>query len=125
MSKQFFSGMRGAYAVAAELSRLEFIVSPTSRSAKGADLLVTDANCRKTFSVQVKFDRRGQFWPIREALVSAQHVYVFVTHRDSQYEFFVVPSQEAAAMHRPSDTGWGSIVRSSLEPYRDKWEVLT
>ena len=47
MSKHFFSGMRGAYAVAAELSRLEFIVSPTSRSAKGADLLVTDANCQR------------------------------------------------------------------------------
>ena len=124
MSKQLFSGMRGAYAVAAELSRLEYIVSPTSRSAKGADLLVTDESCKKTFSVQVKFDKRGQFWLIKEVLVSKQHVYVFVTHRNSQYEFFVVPSKEAAAVHRPSDKGWGSVGRSSIESYRDKWEVL-
>jgi hypothetical protein len=41
------TGMRGVYLVAAELTRLGFIVSPTSRSARGADLLVTDQECQK------------------------------------------------------------------------------
>ena len=36
------SGMTGVYLVAAELSKRGFIVSPTSRGAEGADLLVTD-----------------------------------------------------------------------------------
>jgi hypothetical protein len=35
------TGMTGVYLAAAELSRLGFVVSPTSRSARGADLLVT------------------------------------------------------------------------------------
>jgi hypothetical protein len=39
--------MRGVYLVAAELSRLGFIVSPTSRSAAGADLLVTSSSCSR------------------------------------------------------------------------------
>jgi hypothetical protein len=52
--KRQMTGMLGVYLVAAELSRLDFIVSPTSRSAAGADLMVTDQKCQKTWSVQVK-----------------------------------------------------------------------
>jgi len=48
------TGMRGVYLVAAELSRLGFIASPTSRSALAADILVTDQACQRAFSVQVK-----------------------------------------------------------------------
>ncbi|MGO9215898.1 MAG: hypothetical protein ACLP9S_18715 [Syntrophales bacterium] len=50
-SKQQLTGMRGVYLVAAELSRLDFIASPTSRSAMGADILATDQKCQNTFSV--------------------------------------------------------------------------
>ena len=53
-SKGQMTGMIGAYLVAAELSKQGFIVSPTSRSAAGADLLVTDQACLKAWSVQVK-----------------------------------------------------------------------
>jgi hypothetical protein len=38
-SKQQMTGMRGVYLVAAELSKLEFIASPTSRSAIGVIFL--------------------------------------------------------------------------------------
>ena len=41
-SRAQLTGMRGVYLVAAELTRLALIVSPTSRSAQVADLLVTD-----------------------------------------------------------------------------------
>lgn len=46
--------MLGVYLTAVELTKLGFIVSPTSRSAFGADLLVTDAGCRKAWSLQSK-----------------------------------------------------------------------
>lgn len=36
MKSSQITGMRGVYLVAAELSRLGFIVSPTSRGARGA-----------------------------------------------------------------------------------------
>jgi hypothetical protein len=48
------TGMLGVYLAATELVRRGFIVSPTSRSAIGADLLVTDRSCRRAWSVQVK-----------------------------------------------------------------------
>jgi hypothetical protein len=60
-SMQQLTGMRGVYLVAAELSRLGFIASPTSRSAIGADILVTDQSCQNTFSVQVKTNAHIQF----------------------------------------------------------------
>jgi hypothetical protein len=56
-TKGQMTGMLGVYLVAAELSRLGFIVSPTSRSAAGADLLVTDQECQKAWSVQVKTNK--------------------------------------------------------------------
>lgn len=53
-TKSQLSGMRGVYLVAAELAARGFIVSVTSRSAAGADLLVTDDSCTRAWSVQVK-----------------------------------------------------------------------
>ncbi|MBM4397843.1 MAG: hypothetical protein FJ087_19435 [Deltaproteobacteria bacterium] len=50
------TGMQGVFLVAAELSRKGFVVSPTPRSAIGADLLVTDASCCRAFSVQHRFE---------------------------------------------------------------------
>lgn len=46
----YMTGMQGVYLVAAELSRRGFIVSPTSRSTRGADLLVTDKSCERACS---------------------------------------------------------------------------
>ena len=62
MANGQITGMRGVYLVAAELSKRGFIVSPTSRGAQGADLLVTDQMWLRAFTVQVKTDRRGTFW---------------------------------------------------------------
>ena len=80
--------MRGVYLVAAELTRLGFIVSPTSRSALGADLLVTDQRCKRAYSVQVKTNATSfGFWLIgkhaRET-VSDTHIYVLVNIRSNK-----------------------------------------
>ncbi|MDI6773420.1 MAG: aspartate ammonia-lyase, partial [bacterium] len=49
--------------MAAELANRGFTVSLTSRSAKGADLLVTDQSCNQAFSVEVKTNsKRASFW---------------------------------------------------------------
>ena len=76
------TGMLGVYLTAAELTKLGFIVSPTSRSAIGADLLVTDRFCRKAWSVQVKTNRKAaNFWLLNQhvaKLCCESHIYVFV-----------------------------------------------
>jgi len=57
------TGMLGVHLTAVELVKLGFIVSPTSRSAIGADLLATDQRCKKAWSVQVKTNAgTPNFW---------------------------------------------------------------
>ena len=131
------AGMRGVYLVAAELSRLGFIVAPTSRGAKGADLLVTDQNCRRTFSVQVKTKTTSDaFWLVGRNVdkeISKSHIYVLVRIRKLKtlisdenkegeiIECYVVPSKILS-----ENTGHyefsNSIQRKYIEEYRDEWK---
>ncbi|MFP5203755.1 MAG: hypothetical protein ACLGP3_07745 [Acidobacteriota bacterium] len=100
-SKGQMTGMLGVYLVAAELSKQGFIVSPTSRSAAGADLLVTDQACQKAWSVQVKTNsHRPSFWLVgahAERQKSESHMYVFVNNaRGAKPEFLVARSEYVA-----------------------------
>jgi hypothetical protein len=45
---KIIAGVRGVYLVAVELSKNYFTVSPTSRKAYGADLLMTDQDCHRS-----------------------------------------------------------------------------
>lgn len=131
-SKAQMTGMRGVYLVAAELSRRGFVVSPTSRNAAGADLLVTDQRCRRAFSVQVKTNARTfNFWligkPARDA-VSRSHVYVLVNIKDSrtkghQVEYFVVPSARLASL-ASFKSDWPHVRRDKVESFKDAWSVF-
>src|SRR5271170_2269152 len=83
MASTQLTGMTGVYLVAAELSHLGFVVSPTSRSAKGADLLVTDQSCcLKAWSVQVKTNaKQRRQWTLSDGdskYDSDSHIYIFV-----------------------------------------------
>ena len=134
-SKAQLTGMRGVYLVAAELSRLEFIVSPTSRGAAGADLLVTDGECRKAFSVQVKMNsRNGSFWLVSEKNLKAYsktHIYVFVNVRrengQDAYDYFIVPSAavcKLAAKYIRSNSTFCSVQRADLLKYKADWNLF-
>ena len=133
MSKQQQTGMRGVYLVAAELAARGLIVSPTSRSAAGADLLVTDENCANAFSVQVKTNAKpAGFWlvgPKAKNISSPSHVYVFVNvqSRTGGHEFFVVPSIVVARLvrveERPKST-WYAFYKKDAESYRSKWTLV-
>jgi hypothetical protein len=76
------TGMMGVYLAAAELSLKGWIVSPTSRSAAGADLMVTDPLCRHAWSVQVKTQRaKKPFWNLHKAagqMKSKSLLYIFI-----------------------------------------------
>ena len=132
-SKQQMTGMLGVYMTAVELTKKGFVVSPTSRSAKGADLLVTDQQCQNAWSVQVKTNAEAaNFWLTTEdakKVASPTHIYVFVNARRKRGnpEFYVVPSGEVAKKVKttpPRKTGsiWHSYYRD--EAYRDNWSVF-
>ena len=84
-TKQQLTGMQGVYLVAAELSKRGFIVSPTSRGAAGADLLVTDQKYKRAFSVQIKTNKKTfGFWLVgkkAKEISSNSHIYVLVYHK--------------------------------------------
>jgi len=127
--------MRGVYLVAAELSRLGFIASPTSRSARGADILVTDQSCQKAFSVQVKTNARNfGFWLLSKKakdLVSRSHIYALVNIRSrrdgEEIEYYIVTSRVVANRMRHDKSPrseWFSIHLSEIKEFQDKWSVF-
>ena len=134
-SKGQMSGMRGVFLVAAELAKHGFIVSPTSRSAAGADLLVTSHDCSRAFSVQVKTSgRTASFWLMSDkaqSISSKSHVYVFVMIRQKKeleaIEFYVVPSrfvsQNTYCYERTNSTYY-AISKISVGKYKDRWPLF-
>lgn len=133
-SKHQLTGMRGVYLVAAELSRLGFIASPTSRSAYGADLLVTDSVCRHSYAVQVKTNARSfGFWLLNKharTVKSRSLIYALVNLRKDRTEYFIVPSRVLAKnmkITRPTKTRknyWYSVRLERIAKYRDAWHIF-
>ncbi|MDE3106016.1 MAG: hypothetical protein KGK08_12650 [Acidobacteriota bacterium] len=130
--------MLGVYLTAAELTTRGFIVSPTSRSAVGADLLVTDPRCRTAWSVQVKTQAASaNYWLAgknAQKLNSPSHVYVFVNLRGMERpEYLVVPSSVVAA-HTYDDKGFYCFDRAEGKSFigtqgwhdqaEEGWEVF-
>ena len=85
--------------VGAELSRRGFITSPTSRSAQWADLLVTTADCSRSYAVQVKTNASTfNFWLMSRknmSIHSKTFIYALVNLRKDCTEFYIVPSRWA------------------------------
>jgi len=127
------TGMRGVYLVAAELSRLGFIASPTSRSAVAADVLATDQTCARSYSIQVKTNAGdASFWLVgKHTPVSDTHIYVLVNLRSNKSEaspeFFVVPSQvvrDCTVHSKHPNSEFYSVYRKDIADFRDNWDVL-
>ena len=132
-TKQQLTGMQGVYLVASELSKRGFIVSPTSRGAAGADLLVTDQKYERTFSVQVKTNKKTfGFWLVgkkAKEISSNSHIYVLVNiKRDGkEIEYFVVPSKIVAQNPGLSDENWENFYFADVKEtqyYRDRWQLF-
>lgn len=132
------TGMQGVFLVAAELTRNGLIVSPTSRSSFGADLLVTDQECRRTWSVQVKTNAGcPTFWLLNKHCSetwSKTHIYVLVNlgqtnpRRKGEPDFYVVPSKVLATGMEVKKRRTGSIFymirRSEIRRYKDGWAIF-
>ena len=136
MSQAQLTGMAGVYFVAAELSLRDLIVSPTSRGANAADLLVTDEKCQRTYSIQVKTNRSTfAFWLMSEKckqLVSDSLIYVLVNILSQEKrEYFVVPSIVVAdkiIVSPKSDTRKQtaySLRKKDILAFQDRWDLIT
>ncbi|MEW6329081.1 MAG: hypothetical protein AB1468_03100 [Candidatus Micrarchaeota archaeon] len=121
-------GMAGVYLVAAELCLRNFIVSVTSRSAKGVDLLASTRDCKKVFSIQVKTngDNRDWWFVDKESTHSPTLIYIFVRiKKNAKPDFYIVKSSEVArdAYHEKyGKEVWHSSVPK--EKHKDNWGML-
>jgi len=132
MRSPYKSGMQGVFQTAAELTHRDFIVSLTARNAFGADLLVTDHQCKRTWSVQVKTNKNtsANFWLLNassETLISDSHIYVFVGLQGNQRpKFLVVPSRVVAANVwkdvRPGGTFYSFSRETKFDHKDEGWE---
>ncbi|HKU24771.1 MAG TPA: hypothetical protein VJQ54_04820 [Candidatus Sulfotelmatobacter sp.] len=122
-----------SFLTAAELTARGFIVSTTSRNAIGADLLVTDQQCKRAWSVQVKTNGTpANFWLLNthaERFNSESHVYVFVNLKgSSRPDYFVLPSAVVAAnMYvetAKTGTVWYSFLKDKAMPFKEGWELF-
>lgn len=123
--------MTGVYLVAAELSRRGFVVSPTSRSAHGVDLLAATPRGTKTLAIEVKTNARTHsFWLLgsnAKQMKAANLLYVFVNLYEDREEFFIVPSRvvsqrmKSAAPSNTRKASWRFIYLRDIEGYRDRW----
>jgi hypothetical protein len=132
------TGMRGVYLVAAELSRLGFIASPTSRSAMGADILATDQKCQKAYSVQVKTNAKSaSFWLVgakAREISSETHIYVLVNicvkKETEVVEYYIVPSAVVAnkmisAISRTeAKTEWHQVNKIDVAHFMGDWSAF-
>jgi hypothetical protein len=133
-AKGQMTGMLGVYLTAAELTQKDFIVSVTSRSAKGIDLFASDQDYKNTWSIQVKTNRKAQgFWLLNrgfETEVGKQHVYIFVNMRgDQRPDYYIVPRRHVAKYGRttpPRSTGsiWYAYYRNDAKKYQEQWSLL-
>ena len=136
------NGMRRVYLVASELCRLGFIASPTSRGALGADILVTDQECKETFSIQVKTNASTTFafWLLTKkarTMASPNYIYVFVNIRNRKgvesIEYYIVPSAIVAKKMVSGTTKnkkrawkeWHQFNIPDAKPYLNDWSPIT
>lgn len=132
-TKGQMTGMLGTYLTAAELTHQGLIVSITSRNARGADLLVADQTYKKTWSVQVKTNRKpASFWLLSKdykEVISPTHIYVFINLRGKERpDYYVVPSRVVAKGGKTTEEGKASIFyslwRKDVDRYRERWSIF-
>jgi len=131
-AKGQMTGMLGVYLTAAELTHRGMIVSITSRNARGADLLITDQDYQKTWSIQVKTNAKpSRYWLLNKDYkteIAPRHIYIFVNLRgEHRPDYYVVPSRHVSKrgriFRRPRST-WYAFFRDDGKQFADKWSIF-
>jgi uncharacterized membrane protein len=101
LSKQL-SGIAGEYYVAAELSRRGYLAAITLRNSDGVDILASNSNGERTFSIQVKTTQNKRKWILTKKVENdktGNKFYVFVNipnELNSLPEYYIVRAKDLA-----------------------------
>ena len=124
-------GNIGLYYVCYCLSRRGWNVMPTSRNAKGIDLLIYSQDASRTRTVQVKALSKASPVPLGRSL---DHLFgdFFIICRDAVREtpvcFVLTPDEVRGLVHRGVKDGrvsyWLQPKAYAVERYREAWERI-
>lgn len=103
LTKQL-SGVAGEYYVAAELSRRGYLAAITLRNSDGVDILVSNTNGDKLFSIQVKTTQNKSKWILskkieNESSKNKYFVFVNIPAEINQPPLYKIISSEILAKH--------------------------
>jgi hypothetical protein len=124
-------GNIGLYYVCYQLSLFGWNVMPTSRNAKGVDILIFSQDASRKFSIQVKTLSKRNPVPFGSSLDSLIADYVVVCVRNYPNEplcYVLMPSEVRALIHRGEKNGkvsyWLQPQVYEKEAYKEKWERI-
>jgi hypothetical protein len=134
--RNYYVQWAGQFYVAAELSKRDFLVSLTLGNARETDLMVKSPN-GVDFRVEVKTQRKRNFWRYSEKQVKENlfHVFVYLNEIGQNPDFHILTSQEAMSEwneyycthlkdgRKRTDYGLGTNP-ASIDKYKNKWEKL-
>ena len=122
-------GNAGLYFVCYELTKGGWNVLPTSRNAKGVDIVIYNEDASKMYSVQVKaLSKRSAVGMGTSPPQAMADFFVVCTNvMQDNPRAFVLSGSEAASLCQPSGTG--SKVSYWLEPaayesFEDGWHLI-
>lgn len=126
----YYISMRGAYAVATELSRRECVVCVTPGNAQAVDLLVFGNAGQVSCGVEVKASASPKWekdWFISsELFLSPSYFYTFVRFEDNDRppgaDFYVVPSLEVEKRYRRVKDPY--IRLKDVQEFKNAWDGI-
>ena len=124
-------GNIGLYYVCYKLSLFGWNVMPTSRNAKGVDILIFSQNASRKVSIQVKTLSKRNPVPLGSNLDSliADYVVVYVrNYPNGPLCYVLTPAEVKASSHRGEKNGklsyWLQPKAYEKVTYKEKWERI-
>jgi hypothetical protein len=122
-------GNAGLYLVCYELTKRGWNVLPTSRNAKGVDIVIYNQDASEKHTVQVKaLSRRSAAgMGTSDQPLIADFLIVCTNVLQDDPRVFVLPGTEAARLVQASGTGskfscW--LEPAAYEPFEDAWDLI-
>lgn len=125
----YTTGLAAEHLIMSCLTRLGLEVYLTMGNRKKTDIRVIDPDTNQALSVDVKAVRGYSSLIVDNLSPSPDHVAVFVVFNEKietptyMPDIYVVPSQEVPPITE-NFSGRLRVMKGSLLPYKEKWEVL-
>ncbi len=121
-------GNAGLYYVSYELSKRGWNVMPTSRNAKGVDLLIYSQDAKRTHTVQIKALSKKNPVPLgtKEPQFLAHFVIICVNVMENPHVFIASPNEISGRVHVGKKEGKMSywLQPKDYNQFSEKWDKI-